>query len=92
MSDIVRRRVVVSGLVQGVGFRYRTVQEAARIGVTGDVTNRADGTVLVHVEGAADDVDRLLAWFRAGGAPSARVDSVEVAEEPSVGATSFEIV
>jgi acylphosphatase len=68
------------------------VQEATRIGVSGDVTNRADGTVLAHVEGAAEDVDRLVAWFRAGGAPSARVDSVEMTDEPTVGASSFDIV
>ncbi|BDZ51832.1 acylphosphatase [Frondihabitans sucicola] len=92
MAGTVARRVVVRGLVQGVGFRYWTVREASRLGIVGTVTNRADGSVEAVVEGPAEAVERLVGWFRDGGAPSARVDAVEVADAEPTGASSFDIV
>lgn len=87
-----RIRLVVRGVVQGVGFRYWTTREASRIGVTGWVTNRADGSVEALLEGASADVEKLVGWLRAGGAPSARVDRVDVVEADPEGARSFVIV
>lgn len=92
MRDVVRRVVVVRGHVQGVGFRYSTLREATRIGVSGEVTNLADGSVGAFVEGAPSSVDELVAWFRAGGPSSAVVDAVEVQEAEPLGSTTFEIV
>lgn len=92
MTEPIRRRVIVRGEVQGVGFRYWTAHEAGRIGVTGQVTNLADGTVSADLEGSPDGVEELLDWFRAGGPPSARVDAVVVTEAEPTGATRFEIV
>ncbi len=69
----------VSGRVQGVGFRYTTQRVGARLGLDGWVRNQHDGTVQVHVQGAADVVDRFIEFLKEGP-PAARVIGVEVSE------------
>ena len=71
------RRVVVSGRVQGVGFRDAMAQAAARAGISGWVRNRRDGTVEAIVQGPPVAVDSVIAWARRGP-PAARVGGVEV--------------
>jgi acylphosphatase len=75
--SVVRRRIVVSGRVQGVGFRYALADEARSRGIRGWVRNRRDGSVEAMLAGDADAVDALVAWARRGP-PSARVSSVEI--------------
>lgn len=89
-TDAVRRRVVVSGVVQGVGFRWSTRAEADRLGVAGVVRNRPDGTVEAEVEGRADAVERMLEWL-AQGPPGSRVTSCRVSELPPTGEAGFRI-
>jgi acylphosphatase len=60
-SGLVRRRVIYSGRVQGVGFRYTTHSIARRHPVSGYVRNCADGTVELEVQGSASAVDEFLA-------------------------------
>jgi acylphosphatase len=84
------RRVTVHGGVQGVGFRYRCVQEAERVGVAGWVRNEPDGTVTVLVEGTADAVDEMVAWCRQGPA-HARVERVEAEPVAPTGARTFTV-
>lgn len=69
--------VFVSGMVQGVSFRYYTMQAAAHLGVTGWVRNLPDGRVEAVFEGEQEDLDRMLAWCHEGPR-SARVEHVEV--------------
>jgi acylphosphatase len=71
-------RILVSGHVQGVGFRYRTAGEARRLGLTGSAVNRPDGTVEVTAFGARADIESLVAWVSGPAAPG-RVDDLEVA-------------
>ena len=85
-----RVRVLVSGDVQGVGFRWACRSEAAARGVAGFVRNRADGRVEAAFEGPAAAVDQLVAWCRTGPAWG-RVDGVEVAEESPTGESGFSI-
>jgi acylphosphatase len=88
---IVARRFLISGRVQGVGFRYFVQDHAAVEGVHGYVRNLPDGRVEAFVEGEAESVLRLERAVRRG--PSgARVDDV-VAEEavPSGRATGFDV-
>jgi acylphosphatase len=56
----------VHGNVQGVGFRYFTLENAHRLDLTGWVRNRRDGTVEVVAEGSRDDLDELLKKLRRG--------------------------
>lgn len=87
----VSRRLVVSGRVQGVGFRYFTREAAAREGVTGWVRNLPDGRVEARVEGESDAVMRVERAIRQGPR-GARVDAVDVdAEEPGGVCRGFEI-
>ena len=79
---MVRRRVVVTGYVQGVFFRETTRRRALAAGVSGWVRNRPDGSVEAVFEGEREDVERLVA-FCEEGPRGARVDRVDVAaEEP----------
>ncbi|MCO8125916.1 acylphosphatase [Acidimicrobiia bacterium EGI L10123] len=74
-QPVVRRAVTVTGRVQGVSFRYHTVQQAERLGLTGWVRNHDDGSVRLEVQGPADAVAELVGWLHHG--PShARVDGV----------------
>ena len=61
MSKTERREVHYSGRVQGVGFRYTTVEIAERFHVTGFVENLPDGRVCLVVEAEAGECDRFLA-------------------------------
>jgi acylphosphatase len=86
---IVARRYVITGRVQGVGFRFFTEHAAAREGVHGWVQNRADGAVEALIEGDEEAVDRVEAALRRGPA-GARVERVSVEPEPPSGrATGF---
>ena len=85
---MIRRRVIVRGLVQGVFFRDSTQRQARRHGVAGWVSNRADGAVEAVFEGEADAVERLVAFSREGPR-GAQVESVEVAEEEPEGLSGF---
>ena len=60
------RRVLVSGCVQGVGFRYFVVDEARALGLAGFVRNLRDGRVEAEVSGPADKVEALIAACRRG--------------------------
>lgn len=70
-------RLVITGRVQGVGYREAMVAAARRAGVAGWVRNRADGTVEALLQGDAALVDAMIAWSRRGP-PAARVIAVEV--------------
>jgi acylphosphatase len=69
MSEV--RRLVVTGLVQGVGYRYGMVAAARRFEVTGWVRNRRDGSVEAMVAGSAEAVAAVIAWARHGPAGAA---------------------
>jgi acylphosphatase len=66
MSDKATRRLVIRGRVQGVWFRESMRQEAGRLGVTGWVANRADGSVEAVVQGTAEQVESITRWARQG--------------------------
>jgi acylphosphatase len=70
-----RLEAIVHGLVQGVSFRYYTRQQAQRLGLTGWVANRPDGTVQVVAEGP-DTALGTFSNFLLAGPPHARVDLV----------------
>lgn len=73
----VTKRLVVSGRVQGVGFRFFMERVAREQGVAGWVRNRRDGGVEAMVQGPPDAVEHVIAAARCGP-PHARVDGVAV--------------
>jgi acylphosphatase len=92
-EDLVRRRVVVHGRVQGVWFRDSCRRIAAKEGVGGWARNRRDGTVEVLIEGPAEAVARVVDWCRVGPS-SAQVSGIEISEEepdPAEPLRGFEI-
>lgn len=82
MRDLIRVHVVVTGMVQGVGFRYFAVTRARGLGgVSGWVRNRRDGSVEVEAQGPRAVVDRFVDDLKVGPRWS-RVDGVGVREIP----------
>jgi acylphosphatase len=86
-----RKRVVVSGDVQGVFFRDTCRRTAMEHGVAGWVRNRPDGTVEAVFEGEPGQVEKLVAWAHEGP-PTAIVDDVAVHDEEPEGLRGFEIL
>jgi acylphosphatase len=74
---VTRFRAVVTGRVQGVGYRASAAHEARRRGVLGWVGNRFDGTVEVEAQGEQAALESFLVYLR-HGPPGARVKSVDV--------------
>lgn len=73
----VRAHVIISGMVQGVFFRYETRMRAQSLGISGWVMNRADGRVEAVFEGNKDAVESIVRWCHKG--PSgAVVDKADV--------------
>ena len=90
MTGEVRRRAIVSGVVQGVGFRWSARTVAQSLGVTGFARNLVDATVAVEAEGSAGAVDTFVEWLR-HGPPGAKVTAVEVSGLSPTGSTDFEV-
>ena len=87
---MIRRRVVVHGLVQGVFFRDSVRRRAVSAGVSGCAQNMRDGTVEAVFEGEPDAVEQLVAFCHEGPR-GARVDRVDVIEEAPEGPSGFAI-
>jgi acylphosphatase len=87
---MVRRRVVVSGRVQGVFFRDSLREQASAAGVFGWVRNRSDGAVEAVLEGPESAIEAVLRFARTGP-PRASVTDVQAFEEEPEGLRGFEI-
>lgn len=71
--------VRITGHVQGVGFRAATVRQAHAMKITGWVRNNNDNSVEAVLQGAHEQVDRMLSWLLMGP-PAARIATVESQE------------
>jgi acylphosphatase len=87
---VIRARVVVHGLVQGVFFRESVRRRAETVGAAGWVRNNRDGTVEAVFEGKRDAVESLVRFVHEGPR-GARVDLVDVHEEKSEGLQGFRV-
>ena len=57
---MIRKRIVFSGWVQGVGFRYRARHAADLLGATGWVRNEYDGSVTMEIQGEKEAIDQVV--------------------------------
>ena len=87
MEDRVARRYLVTGLVQGVGFRWTAQRVARSLGLTGTVRNLPDGTVEIEAHGGPEALDSLCGALRTR--MPGRVDAVleDHLQTPAAGAT-----
>jgi len=89
MGTVTRSAVaLVSGSVQGVGYRWFVRSQARAAGLAGSATNLSDGRVEVVLEGPDAAVDAVLADLQGPRAPGA-VTRVDVRDEPVEGRTGF---
>ena len=77
-GNIISRRFIVSGKVQGVFFRASTRKEADRLGLKGYAKNLQSGHVEVLTQGDAEAVEELRVWLGKGSAYSEVESVVEV--------------
>lgn len=87
---MVRAHVFVSGMVQGVNFRWYTLERARQRGVAGWVRNLPDGRVEAVFEGEEEGVRSMVDWC-GRGPRSAHVSDVEVQWEDPEGLTDFDV-
>jgi acylphosphatase len=90
MKAVVARRYLISGRVQGVGFRYFAVRVASTLGVTGWTRNLDDGRVEVHGNGTPRQLDDFEGRLRQGP-PHAEVLGFEVTEAVVADSGGFHI-
>ncbi|WP_159919596.1 MULTISPECIES: carbamoyltransferase HypF [Nocardia] len=89
-TERLRRRLLVRGVVQGVGFRPFVYTTAAELALSGSVSNDSSG-VVIEVEGAQADLEEFAERLRLRPPPLAVVESVEQADIPVRGGTGFHI-
>lgn len=91
MEAVERRRIIVRGVVQGVGFRPYVYTRATGLGLAGHVTNTPEG-VVAEIEGAPAAVTEFCDRLAADAPPLAVVDAVDHCEVPVAGGAGFTIV
>ncbi|MDQ9171006.1 acylphosphatase [Oxalobacteraceae bacterium R-40] len=80
-TPIMTKHLRIAGRVQGVGYRAGFASKAQKLGLSGWVRNRLDGTVEALVQGSANELEAIIAWTRQGPG-LARVDQVLVDDVP----------
>ena len=86
----IRAHVLISGMVQGVGYRFSTMHEAKQLRLSGWVRNLPDGRVEAVFEGSMADVSSMLQWCHKGPR-AAVVKDVAIEYQVAEGLRSFEI-
>ncbi|SFH78924.1 acylphosphatase [Pisciglobus halotolerans] len=77
-------RILVKGMVQGVGFRYTTKMLADKLGIAGIVRNENDGSVYIEANGSPERIDAFIDGIKRSPSPSASVEDVTVEEDESI--------
>lgn len=90
MDEVKAVDIVITGVVQGVGFRWSALMEAERLGIAGWVSNEYDGSVHAHLEGSDEAVAAMVQWCRKGPR-SAVVEHVQVRGGDVTGRRSFDV-
>jgi acylphosphatase len=82
--------ITVKGKVQGVSYRFNAHMEGLKLGLTGYVTNLANGDVFIEAEGEEDNINKLIQWCYVGP-PLAKVQEVKAEEGEVRNYRNFEI-
>jgi acylphosphatase len=90
MLDLIARHYLISGRVQGVGFRYFAERAAREAGVTGWVRNLPNGNVEVHANGTRAQIERIESRLRQGP-PRSDIRGCDSFDVEPTGAQAFEI-
>lgn len=85
-----RKHIYFSGMVQGVGFRYRATYLAQSRNLTGWVKNLLDDRVEMEIQGEEKNIERFLKDLQ--GQRFISIDNMEVAEIPCVEESKFRVV
>lgn len=88
-----KKRLMIEGLVQGVGYRASFAQQTTALGISGWVRNLRDGSVEACIHGEVTALEALIVWSERGP-PAARVSRVNVMEieEPAPASNKFNIL
>lgn len=81
---VVKYRMNVSGVVQGVGFRYMTKIIADKLGIKGTVKNEIDGTVTIEAVGNYQDMSFFIERVKDSPSPYGRVDQFQIEEDSTI--------
>lgn len=74
----------VTGMVQGVGFRYTTKHLAYKMNISGSVKNLQDGSVEIQAIAEEDDLEKFIEAVKKGPSPSARIGEVYIYKDAPV--------
>jgi acylphosphatase len=86
-----RTHLIISGRVQGVGFRYFCMEQAEGLGLTGYARNQTDGTVEVEAQGAEDKLEEFIRALHEGPR-LAQITEIQREDRPAVSReTEFEV-
>ena len=83
-------KIIITGHVQGVGYRWRASGEARTLGINGFVKNLSDGNVYIEAEGMVQQLDDFVDWCKKGPGHG-YVESVNIEVFPPVNYTDFRI-
>lgn len=82
--------ITISGVVQGVSFRYYTREMANELGICGFVTNLPNGQIYIECQGEADRLDEFVKWCKLGP-DRARVDNIDIVTMEPKNFSDFQI-
>lgn len=85
-------KIIVFGIVQGVGFRYTTKAIADNMGIKGIVRNQNDGTVYIEAQGNSLLLSQFISAIKASKNPFAKVAKIEVSEIPVKKYNDFSVI
>lgn len=86
----IHKDIVVSGVVQGVGFRYSCKRIARTYGIKGYVSNLSNGNVFIEAEGNETAINMFIKWCYSGPA-NARVSDVSITDSDTKNYKEFDI-
>ncbi|WP_203641340.1 acylphosphatase [Levilactobacillus andaensis] len=86
------KRILVTGQVQGVGFRWSTTRLAQQLNITGTVKNLTSGQVAIVASGDSEQLDTFIAQLRQGTTPWVVITDLDITDSPAHHFSDFRII